>query len=215
VCPISIESADFFKGINSMEHEVIEPNSLPDVEIIKKIINSETALFQQLIIKYNPFLYKIARGYGFNHQNSEDILQDTQIAVYCNLSQFKSRSTFKTWLTKIMIHKCLYKLQYGTEKHEECSFKNETVDGGQNCKEFEDAEIIFLKKELREMLQKTVNQLPFFYKVVFILREVEGYSVGETATLLNISDINVRVRLTRAKTMLQKKLKSFYSPRDF
>lgn len=145
-----------------MEHEVIEPNSLPDVEIIKKIINGETVLFQQLINKYNPFLYKIARGYGFNHQNAEDILQDTQIAVYCNLSQFKSRSTFKTWLTKIMIHKCLYKLQYGTEKHEECSLKNETVDGGQNCKEFEDAEIFFFKKRTSGDVAKNGKPIAFF-----------------------------------------------------
>jgi RNA polymerase sigma factor (sigma-70 family) len=195
-----------------MEHDIIAANLLSDEEIIEKIINGESILFEQLISKYSSLLYKIARRYGFNHQSAEDLLQDTQIAAYCNLSQFKFRSTFKTWLSKIMINKCLYKLKNGYRKHEECyCLKNETIDYTQICKESENGEIIFLKKELRDVLQKTIKKMPFVYKNVFILREVEGYSVSETANLLNISDINVRVRLTRAKMILQKKLRRLYS----
>jgi RNA polymerase sigma-70 factor (ECF subfamily) len=186
---------------------------LSDEEIIKKIINGESALFEQLISKYNCLLYKIARRYGFNHENAEDALQDTQITAYCKLGQFKFRSAFKTWLSKIMIHKCLYRLKYGYGKYEEgYCLKNETINGSQIYSQFENVEIIFLKKELRDVLQITLNKLPSFYKTVFMLREVEGYSVAETASLLHISHINVRVRLNRAKTILQKKLKHLYFP---
>ena len=195
---------------------MIAANSLPDEEIIKKIINGKSDLFEQLISKYDYFLYTIARRYNFDHQSVNDLLQETHIAVYCNLSQFKFNSTFKTWLSKIMIHKCLYKLKYSYKKHEECRYlRDQTINCQKICSDFENAEIIFLKKELNNVLQKTIKKLPFFYKTVFILREIEGYSVAETANLLNISDINVRVRLTRAKMMLQKKLKYLYSPGDF
>jgi len=194
-----------------MVHDMNAANLLSDEEIIKKIINGKPAFFEQLMSKYDCLLYTIARRYHFDHQGAKDLLQDTHIAVYCKLEQFKFNSTFKTWLSKIMIHKCLYKLKYGHKKYEECSCMRDQMMNHQ----FENGEITFLKKELRIVLQQALDKLPCFYKTVFILREIDGYSVTETANLLHISDINVRVRLTRAKTMLQKELKYFYSPGDF
>ncbi len=193
--------------------EVMSSSSLSDEEIIKRIINGESALFEQLISKYNSFLYKIAGRYGFNHENAKDLLQDTNLAVYCKLEQFKFKSTFKTWLSKILIHKCLYKLKYGYEKNEKCYLlKDGKINSSKIGCEFENGEIICLKKELQDILQKTIKKLPFIYNMVFILREEEGYSVAETAKLMNISETNVRVRLSRAKKMLQKKLNSLYPP---
>jgi RNA polymerase sigma factor (sigma-70 family) len=195
--------------------DAIEQSSLSEMEIVTKIINGESALFSQLISKYNSLLYKIASQYGFNKDNAQDVLQDTHLAVYRGLSQFKFKSTFKTWLSKIMIRKCLYRLKYGYKKYEECyCLKDQTIMSRQICKEFENVENIFLKKELHDLLHTTVNQLPSLYKTVFILREEEGYSVAETANLLNISCVNVRVRLKRAKLMLQTKLKYLYCPGD-
>lgn len=188
-------------------------HSLSDEEIVKKIINGESALFEQLTGKYNYLLYTIARRYGFSHESAEDVMQDTRITAYCKLSQFKFRSAFKTWLSKIMVHKCLYKLKYGYRKYEEpYCLKHDAIHGSQIYTQFENAEIIFLRKELRNVLHITLNKLPSFYKAVFMLREVEGYSVAETAKLLHISSINVRVTLNRAKIILQKKLKHLYFP---
>lgn len=195
-----------------MGDEIIARSSLSEEEIINKIINGESALFKHLISKYDPLLYKIASRYGFNKQTAQDVLQDTHLAVYCSLSGFKFKSTFKTWLSKIMIHKCLYKLKYGYKKYEECyCLIDQTLSCRHVCKEFENVENILLEKELKNLLQKTVNQLPPHYKRVFTLRQIEEYSVAETASLLNISEINVRVRLSRAKIVLQKKLKYLYS----
>ena len=192
-----------------MDAVIRETSSLSEEEIIKRIINGESDLFEQLVSKYNSSLYQIAGSFGINHQNAEDIFQDTQIAVFCKLSQFKFKSTFKTWLSKIMIHKCLYNLKLGYKKYEECAcLKDKTIDCCLMGSAFESGEIIFLKKELKNLIQKTIKKLPFDYETVFVLREVEGRSVAETASLLNISDINVRVRLNRAKNMLQKKLKA-------
>jgi len=193
--------------------EVMTRSSLSDEQLIEKIINGESALFEQLICKYNSFLYKIAGRYGFNHENAKDVLQDTHLAVYCKLEQFKFKSTFKTWLSKILIHKCLYKLKYNYEKKEECYFlKDCTNNYSKMGSEFENGEAICLKKELQASLEQTIKKLPFIYNMVFILREEEGYSVAETAKLMNISETNVRVRLSRAKKMLQKKLNFLYPP---
>lgn len=192
--------------------DAIKESSLSEMEIIHKIINGESNMYHLLISKYNSFLYKIARRYGFNHHNAEDILQDTYLTVYCKLNQFKFKSAFKTWLSKIIIHKCLYQLKYGYGRNERCYFlKDEAaVNYNKRDSEFENGEVIFLKKELHNSLQKTIKKLPLIYNRIFILR-AEGYSVAEIAKLMNISEINVRVRLSRAKKILQKEL-GFISP---
>lgn len=92
---------------------------------IQKIVNGETALFEILIRRYNPVLYKIARSYGFEHEEAKDLLQETHIAAYQKLKQFESRSSYKTWVSKIMVNKCLYKLSYGKDKYE---ITNQLID---------------------------------------------------------------------------------------
>jgi RNA polymerase sigma factor (sigma-70 family) len=97
-------------------NKLLSKNS--EEEIIQKIVDGETALFEILIRKYNSLLYKIARGYGFDHEEAKDLLQETHIAAYQNLKKFEARSAYKTWIAKIMVNKCLYKLSYGSSKYE-------------------------------------------------------------------------------------------------
>ncbi len=75
-----------------------------DPEIIRQILAGNTALFEIIIRRYNPYLYKVGRSYGFNHQDTEDLMQETFINSYVNLKQFAERSSFKTWLITIMLH---------------------------------------------------------------------------------------------------------------
>ena len=84
-----------------------------DEFIIEKMLNGDLSSFEILIRRYNPVLYRIARGYGFNHQDAEDLMQDVHVIAYTKLATFEGRSTYKTWISRIMVHKCLYKLKYG------------------------------------------------------------------------------------------------------
>ena len=95
-----------------MENTILS-SALQEEEIIKKIVGGEKALFEVFIRRYNSVLYKIARCYGFNHQDAEDLMQETHVAAYTNLKNFQFRSSYKTWISKILIHKCVYKLSYG------------------------------------------------------------------------------------------------------
>src|SRR5919112_1985643 len=89
-----------------------------DSVVIEKVINGDVAMFEMLIRRYNSVLYKIGRIYGFNHQDTEDLMQDTHVAAYMQLKNFQQRSSYKTWISKIMLNKCLYKLKYGYFKKE-------------------------------------------------------------------------------------------------
>ena len=186
---------------------------LQDAEIIAKILSGEKLLFELLMRRNNAALYKIGRSFGFNHEDTEDLMQDAHITAYVNLAKFESRAHYKTWLIKIMLNKCLYK----TGKAE---YKNRHTDiekVSENAKpmflssENNDTERQVLNRELAHALEKSIEEIPLDYRTVFILREKEGLSVSETSEVLDISESNVKVRLNRAKTMLREKIEGYYS----
>jgi RNA polymerase sigma-70 factor (ECF subfamily) len=184
-----------------------------DLSAIEKIVKGEVSLFEILIRKYNSVLYKIARSYGFNHQDAEDLMQDTHVSAYMSLQKFEGRSSYKTWISKIMVNKCLYKLKYGYFKNEvpaETAVESNHQPMYVSTKENQ-TENVLLNHELASVLEKSLQSIPVMYRTVFVLREVEGFSVAETAELLEITEVNVKVRLNRAKTLLQKRVEQFYS----
>ncbi len=85
----------------------VQPYS--DSEVIQEVLLGNTALFEILIRRYNPVLYKTGRGYGFNHHDTEDLMQETFINSSQSLAKFQNRSSFKTWLIKIMLNQCYHK----------------------------------------------------------------------------------------------------------
>ncbi|MEO8720439.1 MAG: sigma-70 family RNA polymerase sigma factor [Ginsengibacter sp.] len=185
-----------------------------DLEIIQKINDGEVKLFETLIRRYNSFLYKIGRTYRYNHQDTEDLMQDAYINAYFNLKKFENRSSFKTWFTRIMLNLCY-------QKRQKLSYKNE-ISGSdfQN----EKSNIMFhhstnnentsVNKELGHILENAIHQIPEDYRIVFTLRELNGLSVAETSAALDITESNVKVRVNRAKTMLQKEIRKMYSPQE-
>jgi RNA polymerase sigma factor (sigma-70 family) len=181
--------------------------------LIRSILDGEIELFAELIRKNNAGLYKVARSYGFNHQDAEDLMQDTYINAYMKLSQFEGRSSFRTWITRILIHKCLYKKTYGAYKRE--TSQTAIQENAQPMhSNIASPEKDLMRKEFGKVVAFQLEKLPLIYKTVFILREVEGFSVAETAELLDISTVSVKVRLSRAKAVLQKRLEESYSTAD-
>jgi RNA polymerase sigma-70 factor (ECF subfamily) len=180
-------------------------------EIIRKILDGEMALFEILIRRYNSILYKIARSYDFNHEEAQDLLQETHILAYQNLKKFESRSSYKTWIAKIMVNKCLYKLSYGSSKYEISHQVSDENSQPMFSSKKQNTEHDVLNKELSHILEKSLEKIPVHYRTVFILREVEGLTVAETAEMLSLTPVNVKVRLNRAKNLLQKELERYYS----
>jgi len=185
-----------------------------DIEIIQKILNGQIPLFEILIRRHNPFLYRVGRSYNYNHEDTEDLMQDTFIDAYCSLSKFENRSSFKTWIIKIMLNNCF-------RKQQKFSFKNELAN------EINDECIpIFsdpnqsstnkqvMNKELNTVIENALQQVAIDYRMVFSLREINGLNVRETAEVLNISESNVKVRLNRAKAMLRKEVEKSYTTAD-
>lgn len=196
-----------------MENLLTKIGYVSDEMLIEKILNGETPLFEILIRRYNSFLYKIARSYGLNHQDAQDLMQETHFAIYLQLKKFQGRSSYKTWIARIHLNNCFHKTKYGHYKYEEPN-TDLTADDNTDQLMFankQETEQVVINKELTKVLEEALLQLPVIYRSVFVLREVEGFSVAETSELLNLTSVNVKVRLSRAKAMLQKQLEKYYS----
>jgi RNA polymerase sigma factor (sigma-70 family) len=184
-----------------------------DTEIIERIIAGETKLYEILIRRYNPFLYKIGRGYGYAHQDTEDLMQESYISAFYSLSKFENRSAFKTWLTRIMLNHCF-------QKKQKFSFQKEIVTDKQTeistamFHQSTDSEKSLINKELGHLLETALEKIPEDYRLVFTLRELNGLSISETVEALNITESNVKVRLNRAKKMLRTEIETMYSPEE-
>jgi RNA polymerase sigma-70 factor (ECF subfamily) len=185
-----------------------------DSEIINKILAGEIKLYELIIRRNNPFLYKIGRSYNYTHHDTEDLMQETYINAFYSLSKFEGTSSFRTWITRIMLNNCFHKKQ----KH---SYKNESIIEEvyieKNTPMFQNqsnADKTILNKELGHVLEKALNEIPEDYRLVFTLRELNGLNVAETSEAINITETNVKARLSRAKTMLRAEIEKMYSPED-
>ncbi|MEP7264671.1 MAG: sigma-70 family RNA polymerase sigma factor [Bacteroidota bacterium] len=191
-----------------------EKEQYTDLQIIQKIVEGEVALFEILIRRNNPFLYRVGRSYNFNHEDTQDLMQDTFINAYINLSSFENRSSFKTWIIKIMLSNCYKKLQKSSYKNEiSTEIDDKSVPLFAN-KEYADTNKTVMNKELSFVIEKALQQVPHDYRMVFSLREMNQLSVKETSEALNISENNVKVRLNRAKMMLRKEVEKSYTASD-
>jgi RNA polymerase sigma-70 factor (ECF subfamily) len=185
-----------------------------DEELIKQILAGETKLYELLIRRYNPYLYRIGRSQNYSHDDTQDLMQDTYVDAYTNLSGFEGRSTFKTWIVKIMLNNCYRKRQKWGFKHIISSIISEksipTFFNGQRW----DPSKTVMNEELNSIIENALLRIPVNYRMVFTLREVNGLSVKETADTLNISEANVKVRLNRAKAMLREEVEKSYSAEE-
>lgn len=184
-----------------------------DIQIIENILGGEIAQFEILIRRNNPFLYKAGRSYNYNHEDTQDLMQETFIDAYKNLSKFENRSSFKTWIIKIMLNHCY-------RRAKKFSFKNEIVkEIFDNSKPMftnlhSDTNTMVVNRELNYVIENALEAVPFDYRMVFSLREINGLNVSETAEALDISETNVKVRLNRAKAMLRKEIEKSYTAEE-
>lgn len=194
-------------SIKSFEH-------FTDFEVIRKILSGENQLYEILIRRNNPYLYKIGRSYGYNHQDVEDLMQETYISAYKNLSGFKNMSNFKTWLTRIMLNHCYQKKQKYSYQKEVIIENSHYEKNHPMFQQPNNAGKTVLNKELGHVLENALNQIPEDYRLVFTLRELNGLNIAETAEATNLSETNIKARLSRAKSMLRCEIEKMYSAED-
>lgn len=181
---------------------------LSDEEVVDRILNGEIHLYEGLMRKLNLRLYRISMSIINEDEEVEDIMQTTYLNAYRQLSNFKHQSSFSTWIIRILINESLL--------HKKKRLKREQmlIESTYNDYHSETPLENLMNKELKVILEKAVAKLPEKYRMVFVMREVQGMSTNETMEALEIGESNVKIRLTRAKEMLRAELNNYWQPKE-
>jgi RNA polymerase sigma-70 factor (ECF subfamily) len=171
--------------------------ALTDEEIVERILNGETALFELLMRRYNQRLYRITRAIVRDAAEAEDVTQDAYVRAFEHLDQFAGRARFSTWLTRIAVHEASARARRRgrqTDIEENMPTLVSTAAGPEQRA---------ADRELGQAIEEAVDALPEVYGAAFMLREVEGLSTAETAACLDINAETVKTRLHRARALLR------------
>lgn len=173
--------------------------------------------FARLVESLSPTIYRLALKIVNDPQDAEDVLQETFLKVMKALPQFEGRSSLSTWVHRIAVNEALMRLRRRPETL--------PVDIGEDGAEDEETaqmpvqlvdwccmpEKELLSSEARARLDVAIGRLSPALRAVFLLRDVEGLSIAETAEALGIGEAAVKVRLLRARLRLREDLTSYYA----
>jgi RNA polymerase sigma-70 factor, ECF subfamily len=198
-------------------------NALTDEQVVTQVIGGQTALFEVLMRRYNERVYRVARAIVRDDEEAEDVMQQAYVNAYAHLRQFNGKARFSTWLTKIAINESLARVRR-RGKYELYDDESSNVEPFMVQDSYRDPERQVFTSELRALLEWAIDGLPNGAREVFVLREVEGLSTAETASVLDVSDDVVKTRLSRARSALRRVLEErigtaapdafrFYRPR--
>jgi len=186
----------------------------PDTELVRRAKAGELAAFEALTSRYEQRVYSLAMRMLRHEQDAEDVTQQTFLGALENLSGFRGEASFATWLLRIATHAAL-KVIRKRKGLETISLEaaTESADGSDAIPHPEyiadwrqSPEQLVRKHEIQRLLDEALASLDEKHRLVFLLRDVEGLSVKETAAALGLSEANTKVRLLRARLQLREQL---------
>jgi RNA polymerase sigma-70 factor, ECF subfamily len=174
-------------------------SNVGDNEAIESVLGGDGEMFEVIVRRYNPLLYRVGMAYLRNHAKSEDAMQNAYVKAFQNLRRFQRGCAFSTWLSRIMINECLMTLRRG-RKASENTVDIDGLRGGIAAPASPDE---ISRKEMKALLEKAIATLPRKYRSVYMLREVQQLSTAEAAACLGVSPESVKVDLHRARERLK------------
>jgi len=187
-----------------------------DFDLIQAINSGQADKFHDLVKRYEQKLYNFSLRMCRNPSDAEDMIQDTFLNVFKYLKSFRYETKFKNWLYKVAASTCIKKRRkskFAPDKELSLDefLPNNEAEKPDNVPEWAMLPLDkLLNEELSGVINKTILALPKKYRVVIVLRDIEGFSTAETAQILNLSPSNVKVRLHRARLYLRDKLKGYF-----
>jgi len=183
-----------------------------DELLVERAKRGDVAAFEQLIAQYQRPVYNTAFRLTGNHEDASDVAQEAFVKVYTSLPDFRGDSSFKTWLFRIVHNACNDELRKRIRKR--VSSLNEIIfnDDGDLSRQIPDPsdgpEQTLDRIETQRVVQESINALEDEYRIVLVMREIQGLSYNEIADSLGINLGTVKSRLNRARHALKEKFSS-------
>lgn len=184
---------------------------------IDALRKGDRAEFARLVDTYSSPIYRLGLKMLGNEQDAEDILQNTFLNALTHLADFEGRSSLSTWLYRIAANEALMLIRKRKPNINIEDMQSEDADDVPLPETFVDWSVLpekeLLSGESKNAIENAVKKLPESLRMVFILRDVEDLSIKETAEILNLTEVNVKTRLLRARMALREQLSSYYAER--
>jgi RNA polymerase sigma-70 factor (ECF subfamily) len=202
-----------------------------DQSLVERAQAGDEEAFATLVRRYSPMLTRLARMYVPTDALAEDVVQETWVAVVRGLERFEGRSSFKTWLFRILVNRAKTR---GVREHRSIPFasiRSQGPDGGLEADEgptvdparftadgawtsapadwHDDPEASLDSSEALRITREAIDELPERQKIVITLRDLEGLSSDEVRNVLDLTETNQRVLLHRARTKVRKALEDW------
>ena len=191
--------------------------TMPNEISLEALKAGDRAEFARLVDEYSSPIYRLGLRMLGNPQDAEDVLQNTFINALTHIHNFEGRSSLATWLYRIAANEALMLIR---KKKPEVNL--EDVEGGDEAEDLKPSQFVdwsalpedeLLAGEGKKALDDAIHTLPESMRIVFLLRDVEGLSIKETADALNLTETNVKTRLLRARMALRESLSAYYGER--
>lgn len=191
-----------------MTQAVLDYGGMAEEALLRHAQHGDREAFRAIMQRCNQRLFRVARAVVRNDDEAEDVLQDAYLKAFAAIGQFRGEAGLATWLTAITLNEARGRLRrrrptLDLAVMDEIGIRVIPFPG---LAEIPDPEAEAARAEMRLLLERAVDELPEDFRMVFVLRDIEGCSVEETATQLDINSQTARSRLFRARRMLRKEL---------
>jgi len=200
------------ESVLSEESEVAcnSPTRDAEQQLVYSLRNREDSGFETLVRSYGPQVMAIARRYLRSEADAADCFQDTFVAVFQSIDSYQQRSSFRQWLRGVTINKCLMKLRKRQRRREESiehmlpmfDERGDRVEVASPRQKAGIGEALDAER-LRRVVRENIDRLPDDYRLVLLLRDIDGYTTREAASILGVKVNAVKTRLHRARCALR------------
>jgi RNA polymerase sigma-70 factor, ECF subfamily len=195
-----------------MSEFALDYELLSDIELAKLVIQREPHAMRLITRRNNQRLYRAAWSVLRNHAEAEEVVQDAYLKAFAAIAGFAGASSLSTWLTRIVINEALERKR--TADRRERLLRERSVIDIEDYRErqmarsetLQSPEAETARRQIGKVLERAIANLPEAFRPVFMLREIEGLSVEETAEALQIPKETVKTRLLRSRRRLQREL---------
>jgi RNA polymerase sigma-70 factor (ECF subfamily) len=182
--------------------------AMQEAELVDRVRSGEPGAFRAIMQRGNQRLFRVARAVVHDDAEAEDVVQEAYVRAFSNLAAFRGEASIYTWLTRILLNEANGRLrrqrtQVGLEEVEATQNLGAHVVMFPSGAPTSNPEADVARLEVRRVMERAIDELPADFRIVFMMRDVEEYSIAETAAALGIREETVKTRLHRARRLLR------------
>lgn len=187
------------------------PTAADERELVERLRRGDNAAYEQVVRDNGPRMLAVARRILTDESDAQDAVQEAFLSAFRNIAKFEGGSLVSTWLHRITVNACLMRLRKKRRLDEvslEGMLPGFSPDGyvTKPTDTWTDRPTSMEQAELRATVRTAIDKLPEHYRIVLILRDIEGMDTAQTASLLETTEAAVKIRLHRARQALRELL---------